>query len=121
MFSSTLSAPASAGVTEGQRRSCWAMVRASVIACQVSIPQKLVDAGLGAGALVDALDDHGAGGGGPGLAVLQRAARQGTRHHHGIFRDLAYKSFAGVAIDDLGGGAEEYAHRQHRALAHDDA
>src|SRR5260370_40896165 len=52
------------------------------------IPQQLVDAGLGAGALVDALDDDGAARGRPGLAVLQRPARQRARHHHGIFRDL---------------------------------
>src|SRR5512139_71679 len=37
-----------------------------------SVPQQLVDAGLGAGALVDALHDHGAGGRGAGLAVRQR-------------------------------------------------
>src|SRR5690242_18164337 len=39
-----------------------------------SIAQQLVDAGLGAGALVDALDDDGAGGRGTGLAVFQRFA-----------------------------------------------
>src|SRR5216683_7833201 len=88
MFSSTPSAPASAGVTEGQRRRSRAMERASVIACQVSIPQQFVDAGLGAGALIDALDDHGAGGGGAGLAVLQGSGRQHSRYHHRVFRDL---------------------------------
>src|SRR5260370_20243031 len=79
IFSSTPSAPASAGVTEGQRRRSRAMVRASVIACQVLIPQQFVDAGLGASALVDALDTDGAGGGGAGLAVRQGPGRQHSR------------------------------------------
>src|SRR5664279_3945221 len=48
------------------------------------IPQQLVDAGFGAGALVDPLDDDRAGGRGPGLAVFQGARRQHARHHHGI-------------------------------------
>src|ERR1700692_986783 len=111
MFSSTPSAPASGGATEGQRSRSRAIERASVIACQFSIPQQLVDAGLGAGALVDALDDHGTGGGGAGRAVLQRPRRRGARHHDGIFGDFADKNLASVAIDDLGGGAEENAHR----------
>src|ERR1700730_17192868 len=71
------------------------------------VPQKLVNAGLGAGALVDALDDHGAGGRGAGRTVLQRSRRQGAGHHNGIFRNLADKSLAGVAIDDLGRGPQK--------------
>src|SRR5215207_5026297 len=65
-----------------------------------SVPQQLVDAGLGAGALVDALHDHGAGGRGAGLAVLQRLAGQGAGNHYRIFRNLADKSLAGYAVDD---------------------
>src|ERR1700675_145067 len=85
------------------------------------IPQQLVDAGFGPGSLVDPLDDHGAGGGGAGLAVLQRPRGQGAGYHHGVFRHLADKGLPGIAVDDLGRGAEEHAHRQHRALAHDHA
>src|SRR4051794_207224 len=82
--SSTPSAPASAGVTDGQRTRSRAMERASVaISDRPSIPQQFVDAGLGAGAFVDAFDDDRAGGGRTGLAVLQRLARQRARHHHG--------------------------------------
>jgi hypothetical protein len=49
-----------------------------------SVPQQLVDAGLGAGALVDALDDHGAGGGraraGRSSAARPAACRAPRRH-----------------------------------------
>src|SRR3954469_19544986 len=69
-----------------------------------SVPQQLVDRGLGTGALVDALHDDGAGGRRADLAVLHRLARQRARHHHGIFRHLADKHLAGLAIDDLCGG-----------------
>src|SRR5581483_8509528 len=85
------------------------------------VPQQLVDAGLGAGALVNPFDDDGAGRRRAWLAVFQRFGRQGAGHHDGIFRNLADESLAGLAVDDLGGGAEEYAHRQHRALAQDHA
>src|SRR5476649_350615 len=71
------------------------------------VPQQFVDRGLGAGALVDALDDDGTGGGGARLAVLERPAGQGAGHHHGVFGDLADESLAGLAVDDLGGGAED--------------
>src|SRR5439155_21941925 len=152
--SRTPSAPASAGVTEGQRTRSRVMETASFIPrlttpkrrraslvrrhfersaksaatprvpddasrrrenregpANVLIPQQLVDAGLGAGALVDALDDHGAGGRRAGLAVLQRARRQRARNDHGIFRNFDDESLAGVAVDDFGGSAEEHAHR----------
>src|SRR5438128_315223 len=85
------------------------------------VPQQLVDAGFGAGALVDALHDHGAGGGRAGLAVLQGLAGQRAGNHDRIVRNFADENFAGLAVDDLGGGAEEHAHRQHGALAHDHA
>src|SRR5690242_1600713 len=42
-----------------------------------SVPQQLVDAGLGAGALVDAFHDDGAGRRGTRLAVFQRFSGQG--------------------------------------------
>ena len=54
--------------------------RAKVRQALVSVPQQLVDRGLGARALVDALDDHGAVEGGAGRAVRQRRAGQGARH-----------------------------------------
>src|SRR6266568_3467176 len=62
------------------------------------IPQQLVDAGLGAGALVDALDDHRAGGRRAGLAVLQRLAGQRAGNHDRIFRNFADEDFAGLAV-----------------------
>ena len=58
---------------------------------------------------------------GPGWPFFSGLCRQHAGHHHGIFRDLADKGLAAVAVDDLGGGAEKHAHRQYRALAHDDA
>ena len=58
---------------------------------------------------------------GPGWPFCQRLAGQGAGNHDRIFRNLADKNLAGYAVDDLGGGAEEHAHRQHRALAHDHA
>src|SRR6266851_7828909 len=66
------------------------------------VPQKLVDAGLGAGAFVDALDDDGAGGGRARLAILQGFCGQGPGHHDGIFGNFADKGFPGIAIDDFG-------------------
>src|SRR6185437_17053251 len=80
-----------------------------------------VDAGFCPRALVDALDDHGTGSRGTHLAVFHRLARQRPRHDHGIFGHFAEIDLAGYAVDDLGGGAEEHAHRQHCALAHDHA
>src|SRR5215210_7608646 len=101
IFSRTPSAPASAGVTDGQRRRSRAMVRASVIACQVLVPQQLIDTGLGSGALINPLDDHGAGGGGAGLTILQRPGRQRPRHHYRVFRNFPDEGLSSVAIDDL--------------------
>src|SRR5215213_3096614 len=72
-----------------------------------SVPQQLVDAGLGAGALVDALHDHGAGGRWAGLTVFHGLAGQRAGNHDRIFRNLADKNLAGFAVDDLGGGTEE--------------
>src|SRR6478736_6762893 len=86
-----------------------------------SIPQQFVDAGLGARFLVDALDDDGAVETRAWLAVGARLARQAAGHDHRIRRHLAAEDFAAVAIDDLGGGADENPHRQHGALAHDRA
>src|SRR6185312_13715933 len=93
--SRTPSAPASAGVTDGQRTRSRVMETASFIARLVLIPQQFVDAGLGAGALVDALHDHGAGGRRAGLAVRQRLAGQGAGNDHRIFRHLADEDLAG--------------------------
>ena len=82
------SAPASAGVTDGQRIRAWARARASSYAAH-SVPQQFVDGGLGAGLLVHPLDDHGAVQDGPARRS-QRLARQRARHHHRIGRHLAH-------------------------------
>src|SRR5581483_9985161 len=37
------------------------------------------------------------------------------------FRHLADEDLAAVAVDDLGRGAQEHTHGEHRALAHDHA
>ena len=47
--------------------------------------------------------------------------RQGAGNDHRIGRDAAVDDFARRAVDDLGRGAEEHAHRHHRALLDDDA
>src|SRR5450759_2205271 len=109
--SRNLSAPPSAGVTERQRSRSRAMATGSADMTDVrlSIPQQLVDAGLGAGALVHALDDDRAIE--PGAAAL---ARQRAGHHHRISRHLALRHLAALAIDDLGRDAEIDAHGEPR-------
>src|ERR1041385_1334173 len=89
--------------------------------CGYSVSQQFVDAGLGAGLLVDALDDDGAIEVRAGLAVGHWLAGERAGHHHRIGRHLALEHLPGGAVDDLGRGAEIDAHRQHRALAHDHA
>src|SRR6266851_2610950 len=84
------------------------------------IPQEFIDACLRARLLVDALHDHRAIERGAGR-IPDRLSRQRARHHDGIGWYLAHENLAARAVDDLGGGAEIDAHRQHRALAHDDA
>ena len=60
------------------------------------VPQQLVDAGLGAGLLVDALDDDG--------AIERRSrgilARQGAWHDDRISRHFADEHFARLAVDE---------------------
>src|SRR5438093_8621668 len=77
-FWSTSSAPASAGVMLGQRiRSRVSSTGSISMATWVSvrsIPQQLVDRGLGPGLLVDPLDDDGAIEARPRAAVRQRLA-----------------------------------------------
>src|ERR1035438_636691 len=87
--SRNLSAPPSAGVTERQRSRSRAMATGSadMTGVRLSIPQQLVDAGLGARALVDALDDDGARE--AGAAVL---ARQRARHDHRVSRHFALQN-----------------------------
>src|SRR5436190_2613498 len=87
---------------------------------RVSVAHQLVDGGLGSRLRVDRLDDHGAIEGRARLVVGERLARQRARHHHGIGWHMADVDLAGVAVDDLGGGADEGAHGEHRALADDD-
>src|SRR6185312_1375997 len=118
--------PASLGVTLGRRMSSAASATASMgsfLFCAVIplVAQQLVDRGLGARAFIDALDDDGASEARARAAVAQRAARQAARHHDGICGHAALEDLAAVAIDDLGGGADEGAHGEHRALFDDDA
>src|SRR6202043_169001 len=79
------------------------------------------DAGLGAGFFVDAFDDDGAIQIRARFAVFAWPAWRRARNDHRIGRHFALERYAGVAVDDLGRGADEHAHRQHRALAHDHA
>src|ERR1700690_682147 len=94
--SSNLSAPPSAGVTERQRSRSRAMATGSadMTGVRLSIPQQLVDAGLGTGALVHALADDRALA--PGPAVF---AGHGAGHHHGIGRHFALRDLSALAID----------------------
>jgi thiol-disulfide isomerase/thioredoxin len=80
-----------------------------------SVPEQLVDAGLGASSLVNPFDDDRAGEG--RAAVL---GRQGARNDDRIGRNPAVEDFAGRPLDDLGRCADEHAHRKHRALFDDD-
>src|SRR5205823_251364 len=86
-----------------------------------SIPQQFVDRGFRPRLLIDALDDHRAIEAGAWRAVFQRLARQRTWNDDRIGRHLALKALAARAVDDAGRGADEHAHGQHRALAHDHA
>src|SRR5438270_9095165 len=86
-----------------------------------SIPQQLIDAGLGARFLVHAFDDDGAVEARAGLAILHRLAGYRARHHDRISRHFAHEDLTGYAVDDLGRGADEHAHREHRTLAQDHA
>src|SRR6476659_2724547 len=82
----------------------------------LSVAEQLVDAGLGAGSFIDLLDDDRAGE--RRAAVL---ARQGSGHDYGVRRNAAVTDLSGRAVDDLGRGAEEHAHRQDRASLDDHA
>src|SRR5664279_3138616 len=96
--SRNLSAPPSAGVTDGQRSRSRARASGSadMISVRLSIPQQFVDAGLRPRALVHALDDDRAVK--PGAAIL---VRQRARHNDRISRHLALQHLAARAIDDL--------------------
>src|SRR6266403_844560 len=125
-------APSSRGVTLGRRMSSPASATGSIgwlfeiiAACpwekQPSVAQQLVDGGLGAGALVDPLDDDGAIKARRRTAVGVGAARQSSRHHYRVGGNAAAEDLAGGTVDDAGRGADEDAHRQHRAGLDDDA
>src|SRR5262249_24806611 len=86
-----------------------------------SLAQQLVDRGLGAGLLVDLLDDYNTIEVRTWAAARQRLAGERTRNHHRICRHAARANLAGVAVDDLGRGADKGAHRQYRALFDNDA
>src|SRR5436190_19490595 len=87
----------------------------------VLVAQQLIDARLGTRLRVHALDDHRAIEARAGLAVLHRLAGHRAGDDDRVGRDFADEDLAGFAIDDLGRGADEYAHREHRPLAHDHA
>src|SRR5215471_3097585 len=102
VFSMKASAPPSAGVTEGQRSRSRAMIAGSadIDGVRLSVPQQFIDAGLGARAFVDALDDDG--------AIKPRAAAfagQRARHDDRIGRHLALRDGASLAVDDAGRSA----------------
>src|SRR5688500_2660563 len=87
-----------------------------------SVAQQLVYSRLRPRLGVDALDDDGAGEAGAGLvAAGQRLAGEAAGDDHGIARHPADEDLARRAVDDLGRGADEHAHRQHRALLDDAA
>src|SRR6056297_1189074 len=80
-----------------------------------SVAQQLVDAGLRAGPLIHALDDHRT------IEVQVVLGRHRPGHNHRIGWHLAHEDLAGFAIDDLGGLADIDPHPQNRAFAHDAA
>ena len=68
---------------------------------RVSVPQQLVDGGLGSRLRVHRLDDHGAVEGRPRLVVGERLARQRARHHHRVGRHLADVDLAARTVDNV--------------------
>src|SRR5437868_15021261 len=98
----------------GSGRSPPTNGRAPAISWPYLVAQKLVDAGLRPRPFVDALDDHSAG-----EARAAVAARQATGHDDGIFGHPTVMNLAARTVDDLGGGAEEHAHRQYRTALDD--
>src|SRR5579872_7174606 len=118
------SAPSSFGVTLGRRISSAARATGSIAATsgiELSVAQQFVDRGFGASLGIDLLDDDSAVEVRAGLPVRQRFAGQRAGDDDGIGRHAAEMDLAGVAVDDLGGRADEGAHRQYRALLDDDA
>src|SRR5690606_12268875 len=89
----------------------WAPDRSNLVA------QQLVDGRLGAGPLVDTLDDHCTIKVWTRLAIGKRLAWHRAGDDDGIFRHFSLEDFAGGPVDDLGGLAEEHAHAEHGALA----
>src|SRR5690606_34293875 len=79
-------------------------------------PQQIVDAGLGAGLRVDALDNDGTI-----QAVRAVGCRQRARYDDRPGRYAAVIGFAGTAIIDAGALGKEHAHGQHGVLFHNDA
>src|SRR3954470_11634508 len=110
--SSTPMAPASAGVTLGLRMRSAARATGSIMLAPGSVAKQFVDRGLGPGLLIDPLHDDGAIEARPRRAVGQRLARQRARYHDRIGRHAAIEDLAGRTVDDLGGGADEDAHRE---------
>src|ERR1019366_4882250 len=68
---------------------------------------------------VDDLDDHGTVKRRAGRAIRQRFAGHRAWHHDRIGRYATDMDFPARAVDDLGGGADEHAHRQHGAFFND--
>src|SRR5215472_11789286 len=86
-----------------------------------SIAQELVDRGLSARALVDALDDDGAIEIGRRRAVRHGAARETAGHDDGIGGYAAEIDLARRTVDDARRRRDEDAHREYRAFFDDDA
>src|SRR5262249_39103821 len=78
--------------------------------------QQLVDAGLGAGLRVHALDDHRAG-----QAVGAAVARQRSGDDHRAGWHAPVAGLPGGAVVDRRALADEHAHRDHRVLLDDHA
>src|SRR6185312_4837799 len=99
----------------------WSCLRTCTRSCARSIPQQFVDRGFRARPGIHPLDDDGAIEAWTGFAVGQRLARHRPRDHPGIGGHFAIEDFARGAVDDLGRLADEHAHAEHRAFAHDAA
>src|SRR5262249_25056766 len=79
------------------------------------------NAGLATRLFVDALDDDRAIKIGHGYAAFAGFARHRAGHDNGVGGHFTLHRLSRLAIDDLGRGADEHAHRQHGTLAHDHA
>src|SRR5512143_1548293 len=108
VFSRNVSAPLSAGVTDGQRSKSRAMATGSADTGMAPLgPQQFVDAGFGTGAFIDTLDNNSTIQAGAAALSGQRAG-----HNHGIGRYFALRDLSALAVNDAGRSAKINAHRQ---------